>query len=101
MTLAYLLTGGSCYDASALRWILLVHTCPLPSCEIAHFERRRLIRPPFFPAIAADALSHLWALPCACAAFPPIVAMRLRSSALIDANPRPRCVCVFCMDISS
>ena len=53
------------------------------------FGRRRLIEPPLRPAAWASSLVHLCAVPCAWAAFPPLLAISRFFSELIDAKPRP------------
>ncbi len=62
------------------------------------FDRRRLMEPPLRPAAWASSLVHLCAVPIACAAFPPLLAISRFFSALIDAKPRPRpfFVCIVC-----
>src|SRR6266568_4679280 len=61
-----------------------------------YFERRRLIEPPLRPAACASSLVHLWAVPNACAALPPLLAISRFFSGLIEAKPRPRPFCT-CM----
>jgi hypothetical protein len=50
----------------------------------------RLAAPPLRPAERASSLVHSWAVPCLCAARPPLLAISRCLWGSIEANPRPR-----------